>query len=144
MRYLQSQNISQSRSGKRHTLGYSVIIRTKDCEAEIMERVTFMQEETIEENNSITKEQKDIVAYWYRVLLDTDSDHCNTYHLHDVLEHLKRLRNPPCTNVATLFWLVHENLIYICDELHVGIKEEMRTLTNFETYVKLMRISYRY
>lgn len=113
---------------------------------QVMERVTFMYEEMDEIDNdvSITTEQKGIVAYWHGVLTDIDTDHCNTAHLDDILKHLKQLRHPPSTNQATLFWLVHQNLIYICDDLHLGIRDEMRRIFDFESYSKLLSISYRF
>lgn len=120
--------------------------KIKLSDSEIMERVTFMQEEMDEINGerSITREQIEVVLYWNSVLMDTDTNNCNTNHLRHILRKLKDLGNPPSTNQASLFWLVHWNLIDICNKLHSGIKQEMQRFFSFETYAKLLRISFQF
>lgn len=88
--------------------------------AQVLERVTSMynDRETVREDESVTDDMQQNVAYWNNALTDTNTEHCNVDYLDEVYRQLLNIRDPPGPNQKTLFSLVHSFVVEMCSKLH--------------------------
>lgn len=58
------------------------------------------------------------VRYFFNIVTDTNTSHCNQNHMKKVREQLERIRSPVDSNLKAVLMLVHTNLLELCGVLH--------------------------